>query len=152
MWPKTNQEPTTFCRGGSDYTAAILAGALSVSVPEIWTDVSGMFTANPKTEKELIQLKRLLTKKRWNFHFGAKVLTLPLFSQFLKTYSNIHKNTFAPEDLGTKISEQPQPTTSVVTGISHVDHLALITLEGNGMIGIPGFSKLLKPYQTIKLM
>ena len=74
--------PTTLGRGGSDYTAAILAGALSVSALEIWTDVSGMFTANPKTEKELIQLKRLLTKKRWNFLIlELKYSTLPLFSQ-----------------------------------------------------------------------
>ena len=87
-------------------------------------------------------------------HFGAKVLYPPTIQPALKKRIPIFiKNTFAPEDLGTKISEQPQPTTSVVTGISHVNHLALITLEGNGMIGILVFLKnYSKPYQTIKLM
>ncbi len=137
-------EITTLGRGGSDYTAAIVAAALEVEELQIWTDVSGMFTTNPKVVKQAFPIKRLSYQEAVELsHFGAKVLYPPTVQPVLdKNIPIIIKNTLAPEDEGTSITgESTNGTGLAVKGISNINEIALLTLQGNGMVGIPGFSK-----------
>ena len=137
-------EITTLGRGGSDYTAAIIASAMNASVLQIWTDVSGMFTSNPKIVKNSKPIKKLSYLEAIELsHFGAKVLYPPTVLPVLsKNIPLLIKNTLAPEDEGTLITHvvenrNPNP----IKGISNINSVALLTLQGNGMVGIPGFSK-----------
>lgn len=137
-----NNEATTLGRGGSDYTAAILAAALNASVLEIWTDVSGMFTANPKIVAQAFPIKNISYQEAMELsHFGAKVLYPPTIQPVLqKEIPILIKNTFNSNDDGTLICSK-LTNSNPIKGISHIENMALITLEGSGMIGIPGFSK-----------
>ncbi|MFD1293925.1 bifunctional aspartate kinase/homoserine dehydrogenase I [Lutibacter holmesii] len=140
---KTEQgEVSTLGRGGSDYTAAIIASAVNASVLEIWTDVSGMYTANPKFVREAFPIKNISYQEAMELsHFGAKVLYPPTIQPVLKKEISICiKNTFEPEAEGTLISKKSS-NENPIKGISHIENMALITLEGGGMIGIPGISK-----------
>ena len=130
-------------RGGSDYTAAIIASALNVSELFIWTDVSGMYTANPKIVKNASPIKNISYQEAMELsHFGAKVLYPPTIQPALKTNIPIHiKNTTRPDDFGTIISNEEINNQNAIRGISNVSDVALLTLQGSGMIGIPGFSK-----------
>ena len=134
---------TTLGRGGSDYTAAILAGALDVLELEIWTDVNGMFTANPKIVKQAKPIATISYQEAMELsHFGAKVLYPPTIQPVLKKNIPILiKNTFDPEAEGTYISNQVIASSNPVKGITHIDAITLITLEGSGMIGVSGSSK-----------
>jgi len=134
---------TTLGRGGSDYTAAILAGALNASDLEIWTDVNGMFTANPKIVKQAQPIAFISYQEAMELsHFGAKVLYPPTIQPVLKRNIPILiKNTFEPVAEGTYISNQEMVHNNPVKGISHIDNITLITLEGPGMIGVTGSSK-----------
>ncbi|WP_304143069.1 bifunctional aspartate kinase/homoserine dehydrogenase I [Mesoflavibacter zeaxanthinifaciens] len=139
----TSGEPTTLGRGGSDFTAAIIAAALKVDQLEIWTDVSGMYTTNPKMVKQAFPIDNLSYQEAMELsHFGAKVLYPPTVQPVLDLDIPIHiKNTFDPEAFGTVISRQDNEKNLTVKGISNINDVALLTLEGSGMIGIPGFSK-----------
>tara|TARA_B100001057_G_scaffold141291_1_gene141055 strand:+ start:6805 stop:9252 length:2448 start_codon:yes stop_codon:yes gene_type:complete len=135
---------TTLGRGGSDYSAAIIANSVEADMFEIWTDVSGIYTAHPKIVTQAKPIKKLSYYEAMELsHFGAKVIYPPTLQPIIeKNIPIVVKNTFAPHDLGTlidssKISENPE----TVKGISHIDNVALINLEGSGMIGITGFSK-----------
>lgn len=137
-------EITTLGRGGSDYTAAIIAAALNAKELQIWTDVSGMFTTNPKLVKQASPIKELSYQEAVELsHFGAKVLYPPTVMPVLKKKIPIViKNTMQPHEDGTLISENLEANdNSPVKGISNIDHIALLTLQGNGMVGVPGFSK-----------
>ena len=137
-------EITTLGRGGSDYTAAIIAAVMNASILEIWTDVSGMFTTNPKLIKNAKPIQKLSYLEAIELsHFGAKVLYPPTILPVLsKQIPLLIKNTLAPEDEGTLITHlvknrNPNP----IKGISNINSVALLTLQGNSMVGIPGFSK-----------
>jgi aspartokinase/homoserine dehydrogenase 1 len=134
---------TTLGRGGSDYTAAIIAGALNSNDLEIWTDVNGMFTANPKIVKQAQPIATISYQEAMELsHFGAKVLYPPTIQPVLRKNIPIFiKNTFDPTAEGTLISNNPEAHTNPVKGISHIDNITLITLEGSGMIGVAGSSK-----------
>ena len=137
-------ETTVLGRGGSDYTAAIFAAALEVEILEIWTDVSGMYTANPKLVKQATPIEQISYEEAMELsHFGAKVIYPPTIHPVLRKEIPIHiKNTLKPDDKGTLITKHTSESdTKPVKGISHIDHVTLITLEGSGMVGIPGFSK-----------
>lgn len=137
-------EITTLGRGGSDFTAAIVAAALKVEQLEIWTDVSGMYTANPKLVKQAYPIEALSYQEAMELsHFGAKVLYPPTVQPVLNLNIPIHiKNTSEPETLGTIISQKKvNDKSSPAKGISNINNIALLTLQGSGMIGIPGFSK-----------
>ena len=138
-----NNEPTTLGRGGSDFTAAILAAATNAKSLFIWTDVSGMFTANPSIVKEAKPVAHISYLEAMELsHFGAKVIYPPTIQPILEKNIPIYiKNTFAPKDEGTLITRAVTQRQKAVTGISHIDNIALIALEGSGMVGIPGFSK-----------
>lgn len=136
-------EETTLGRGGSDYTAAIIAGAIGASILEIWTDVSGMYTANPKLVKQAKAVAHISYEEAMELsHFGAKVLYPPTIQPVLaKGIPIAIKNTFAPQDAGTLITKNNNGKGKTVRGISHVAHIALLSLEGPGMVGIAGISK-----------
>ncbi|WP_452222659.1 bifunctional aspartate kinase/homoserine dehydrogenase I [Lacinutrix chionoecetis] len=141
---KSNKgEITTLGRGGSDYTAAIVAAALNVERLEIWTDVSGMYTANPKLVKQAYPIEQISYQEAMELsHFGAKVLYPPTVQPVLDLNIPIHiKNTLKPEDPGTVISNEAHNKSNVATGITNINNIALLTLQGNGMVGVPGFSK-----------
>lgn len=148
-----NGEFTTLGRGGSDYTAAIIAAAVDAIELQIWTDVSGMFTANPKLVKQAKPIGNLSYEEAVELsHFGAKVLYPPTVMPVLKKQIPIViKNTMQPEAIGTTISKEKEVNgqSSPVKGISHIENVALLTLQGNGMVGIPGFSKRL--FETLAL-
>ncbi|WP_298555732.1 bifunctional aspartate kinase/homoserine dehydrogenase I [uncultured Algibacter sp.] len=136
-------EQTTLGRGGSDFTAAIIAAALNVKQLEIWTDVSGMFTTNPKLVKQAYPISKISYQEAMELsHFGAKVLYPPTVQPVLSLGIPIHiKNTLEPDAVGTVISNEDIKSSSPVKGISNINNIALLTLEGSGMVGIPGFSK-----------
>ncbi|MEP3836858.1 MAG: bifunctional aspartate kinase/homoserine dehydrogenase I [Algibacter sp.] len=136
-------EITTLGRGGSDFTAAIIAAALHVDQLEIWTDVSGMFTTNPKLVKQAYPIDKISYQEAMELsHFGAKVLYPPTVQPVLSLEIPIHiKNTLEPDAIGTIISNKETKSNSPVKGISNISNIALLTLEGTGMVGIPGFSK-----------
>lgn len=138
-----NGKSTTLGRGGSDFTAAIMAGALNAEVLEIWTDVSGMYTANPKIVKQAMAIPHISYEEAMELsHFGAKVLYPPTIQPVLsKGISIVIKNTFEPEAAGTLITKNQNEKGKTVRGISHVESIALLSLEGPGMVGIPGISK-----------
>ncbi|MAL58686.1 MAG: bifunctional aspartate kinase/homoserine dehydrogenase I [Flavobacteriaceae bacterium] len=136
-------ETTTLGRGGSDYTAAILAGNIKADVLEIWTDVSGMYTANPKIVQQAFPIEEISYEEAMELsHFGAKVLYPPTIRPVLENGIPIHiKNTFAPHEKGTLVSRTLQRENGPVKGISHLPNIALLTLEGTAILGTPGFSK-----------
>lgn len=138
------QETTTLGRGGSDYSAALIASNTNAEVLEIWTDVSGMYTAHPKIVAQAKPIEKLTYFEAMELsHFGAKVIYPPTLQPIVEKNIPIRiKNTFAPQDKGTLIDHLPAPENGeIVKGISHIDHVVLINLEGSGMIGITGFSK-----------
>jgi aspartokinase/homoserine dehydrogenase 1 len=139
----TDGNNTTLGRGGSDYTAAILASALEAAALEIWTDVNGMFTANPKIVKQAQPIETISYHEAMELsHFGAKVLYPPTIQPILsKNIPILIKNTFEPEATGTYVSNEHQLQSNPIKGISHIDKIALLTLEGSGMIGVSGSSK-----------
>jgi aspartokinase/homoserine dehydrogenase 1 len=139
----SNGITTTLGRGGSDYTAAILAAAVDASVLEIWTDVSGMMTADPRLVLNTRIIRQISYQEAMELsHFGAKVIYPPTIQPVLaKNIPVWIKNTFAPEDNGTSIESESDKSGKSIRGISSINNIALLSLEGSGMVGIPGFSK-----------
>lgn len=139
-------DTTTLGRGGSDYSAALLANYANASVLEIWTDVSGMFTAHPKLVSQAQPIPKLSYHEAMELsHFGAKVIYPPTLQPIIeKEIPILIKNTFEQNAQGTTIDTQGiigGGNGTVVKGVSHIEKVALVSLEGSGMIGIPGFSK-----------
>jgi bifunctional aspartokinase / homoserine dehydrogenase 1 len=139
----SDENTTTLGRGGSDYTAAIIASALDANQLEIWTDVSGMYTANPNIVKQAKPILQISYQEAMELsHFGAKVLYAPTIQPVLnKNIPILIKNTFQPEAIGTYIKNIGSSDQNPVKGISHVDTIALLTLEGTGLVGVSGASK-----------
>ncbi|MGN6436672.1 MAG: bifunctional aspartate kinase/homoserine dehydrogenase I [Agriterribacter sp.] len=138
-----NNETTTLGRGGSDYTAAIIGAALDASFLEIWTDVSGMMTADPRWVSGAKVIPSISYQEAMELsHFGAKVLYPPTIQPVLgKSIPVVIKNTFAPDDAGTVIGKTPSANDNAIRGISSISNIALLSLEGSGMVGVPGFSR-----------
>ncbi len=138
-----NNNTTTLGRGGSDYTAAIFAAAVNASSLEIWTDVTGMMTADPRWVNNAKTIERISYQEAMELsHFGAKVIYPPTIQPVMqKNISTWIKNTFAPGDAGTVIDNISKNEGDIITGISSINAIALLSLEGSGMVGIPGFSK-----------
>jgi len=133
----------TLGRGGSDYSASIIASICVAKKLDIWTDVSGMYTANPRIVKQAISIDSLSYQEAMELsHFGAKVIFPPTIQPVMNRNIPITiKNTFSPNDKGTEISNINNSRFNIVKGISHIQEISLLTLEGSGMIGSPGFSK-----------
>jgi aspartokinase/homoserine dehydrogenase 1 len=134
---------TTLGRGGSDYTGAIYAAALKASVLEIWTDVSGMMTADPRMVQNAKEIPKISYQEAMELsHFGAKIIYPPTIQPVM--YENISvriKNTFEPAHPGTLIENESPKDDNFIRGISSIKDICLLSLEGAGMVGIPGFSK-----------
>jgi bifunctional aspartokinase / homoserine dehydrogenase 1 len=133
---------TTLGRGGSDYTAAIIAACTDAESLEIWTDVSGMMTADPRLVSNAKAIPYISYKEAMELsHFGAKVIYPPTIQPVMKKGIPVWiKNTFSPEDNGTLIESSVSENKNTVRGISSMGKMALLSLEGSGMVGIPGFS------------
>ncbi len=132
---------TTLGRGGSDYTAALIAGALEAETLEIWTDVDGVLTSNPRVVKNAYTIPSLSYDEAMELsHFGAKVIYPPTIQPALSKSIPIYiKNTFNPEFSGTLISrEKSEDNGKKITGVTAISNIALMTLEGSGLMGMPG--------------
>jgi bifunctional aspartokinase / homoserine dehydrogenase 1 len=152
-------ETTTLGRGGSDYTAAIVAAALTAEEIEIWTDVDGIMTADPRKVKRAFTLPTVSYIEAMEMsHFGAKVIYPPtLQPAFSKKIPIRIRNTFNREHEGTLISEKTDGSGFLIKGISSIDNIALITLQGSGLVGVAGvaarlFGALAKHYINIILI
>jgi len=136
-------ETTTLGRGGSDYTAAIIAAALNADRLEIWTDVDGFMTADPRKVKKAFAIESLSYAEAMELsHFGAEVIYTPTIQPVYKKNIEVSVyNTFNPSAKGTTITKQSVNTgSSMIKGISSIDDIALITLQGPGMVGVKGIS------------
>jgi aspartokinase/homoserine dehydrogenase 1 len=138
------QVTTTLGRGGSDYTAALVAASLDADVLEIWTDVSGMMTADPRWVSHARVIDRISYQEAMELsHFGAKVVYPPTIQPVMDAGIPVWiKNTFSPKDRGTLIEhEVREEQKEAVRGISSINDMALLSLEGTGMVGVPGVAK-----------
>ena len=133
---------TTLGRGGSDYTASLLAAGLRAEQVEIWTDVDGVLTADPRRVKRAFTIPRLTYAEAMEMsHFGAKVIYPPTLQPALQLDIPIYiKNTFNPDFVGTYISSKSDPDSRTVKGISSINNVALLTLAGSGLFGVPGIA------------
>lgn len=139
-----NNDITNLGRGGSDYTAAIIAAAMNASVLEIWTDVDGFMTADPKIINSAYVIEELsFTEAIELSNFGAKVIYPPtIFPVYHKNIPIRVKNTFHPETEGTLIKNiEPSRNGKIIKGISSINDTALITIQGLGMVGVIGVNK-----------
>jgi aspartokinase/homoserine dehydrogenase 1 len=139
----TNGITTTLGRGGSDFSAAIIAAAMDAALLEIWTDVSGMMTADPRLVSNAKIIPNISYQEAMELsHFGAKVIYPPTIQPVMNKGIPIRiKNTFSPDDYGTLIERKATENKNSVSGISSIGKIALLSLEGTGMVGVPGISK-----------
>ncbi len=136
-------ETTSLGRGGSDYTAAIIAAALNAESLEIWTDVNGFMTADPKKVEKAYTIENLTYSEAMELsHFGAKVIYTPTLRPVYKeNIPVIVRNTLNPGSKGTVISQKSTDNSrSAIKGISSIDHIDLVTLQGPAMVGVTGTS------------
>ena len=134
--------PTTLGRGGSDYSAAILGACLDASEVQIWTDVDGILTADPRVVPQARTLPELSYGEAAELsYFGAKVLhpktILPAIEQGIALRV---LNTFNPTHPGTRVVKDARPTDGTVKAVSAIKGLCMIAVEGRGMIGVPGIA------------
>jgi aspartokinase/homoserine dehydrogenase 1 len=131
---------TNLGRGGSDYTASIIAAALDASILEIWTDVDGFMTADPKIISNTYVINELSYIEAMELsNFGAKVIYPPtIFPAYHKSIPILIKNTFNPASQGTYISKENKNGGKSIKGISSISDTCLITIQGLGMVGIIG--------------
>jgi aspartokinase/homoserine dehydrogenase 1 len=133
---------TTLGRGGSDYTASIWGSALNAEEIQIWTDVNGMLTADPRIVEKAFSLKELsYTEAMELSYFGAKVIYPPTMTPaFLKKIPIVIKNTFEPEFEGSYIRHDVAASKLPIKGISSINEVTILNLSGGGMVGKSGFS------------
>jgi len=133
---------TTLGRGGSDYTAAVFGAALNASEIQIWTDVNGMMTADPRMVKKAFSLPELTYTEAMELsYFGAKVIYPPtMIPAFIKRIPIVIKNTFDTHFEGTIVQHHCKPSSLPIKGISSINEISIINVEGSGMVGKSGFS------------
>lgn len=133
---------TTLGRGGSDYTAALIAAGLDAGSLEIWTDVDGVLTADPRRVKKAFSIPEMTYAEAMEMsHFGAKVIYPPTIQPVLaKKIPMWIKNTFNPSHPGTLVSDKEDDSRTPVKGISSIGNIALLTLQGSGLFGVPGIA------------
>ena len=137
---KNTSRVTNLGRGGSDYTAAVIAAVLEASILEIWTDVDGFMTADPKVISTAYAIEELSYVEAMELcNFGAKVVYPPtIYPAFHENIPILIKNTFNPEAQGTIIRERLSDNSKPIKGISSINDTALITVQGLGMVGVIG--------------
>ena len=135
-------EIITLGRGGSDYSAALYAAGLQASSLEIWTDVDGIFTADPRMVSNSYPIEHLSFQEAMELsHFGAKVIYPPTMHPVLSKNIPVNvRNTFNPEHNGTIISFNPTKSEKLIKGLSSIPDISLISLSGSGMVGVTGTS------------
>lgn len=133
---------TTLGRSGSDYTASIIGAALDSEEIWIWTDVDGVMTADPRAVKEATVLPEITYREAAEMsYFGARVIHPKTMMPAIENNIPIRiKNTFNPASPGTLISAKANRTEKVVKNVTSIDGLSLVSIEGNGMVGVPGIS------------
>lgn len=136
-------ETTNLGRGGSDYTAAIIAAALDASVLEIWTDVNGFMSADPRVIPSAYTIPELTYNEASELcNFGAKVIYPPtIYPVCLKNIPILIKNTFNPSDAGSVIQLNTQADQHVIKGISQIKNVSLLTVSGLSMVGVVGVNR-----------
>ena len=136
-------EITNLGRGGSDYTAAIIAATLDARVLEIWTDVSGFMTADPRVINTAYPIDSLSYVEATELcNFGAKVVYPPtIYPVCVKNIPILIKNTFHPEDKGTIITANSDKSSRAIKGISSINNTSLITVSGLSMVGVIGVNQ-----------
>ena len=136
-------EITNLGRGGSDYTASILAATLGAEVLEIWTDVNGFMTADPRLIPNAYTIKSLSYVEASELcHFGAKVVYPPtIYPACAKNIPIRILNTFSPDNAGTIIQAKPEDSKRYVRGLSSIRDVALITVSGLSMVGVIGVNQ-----------
>ncbi len=135
-------ETTTLGRGGSDYTASLVGAALDAEEVQIWTDVSGVYSADPRIAPNAMRIDQLSYIEAMEMaHFGAKVIYAPTMQPVRDVHIPLRiKNTFAPNDVGTVVTSLPSAGTSPVRAVTAMKDMALLRLEGSGLAGVPGTS------------
>lgn len=138
----SNNEITTLGRGGSDYTASIFGAALNAETIEIWTDVDGILTADPRKVRKAYPLKSVSYEEAMELsHFGAKVIYPPTMLPALqKKIKIVIKNAFNPEFNGTEIVAHNLNDPFTIKGISSIDDVSIVRVQGGGMIGVTGIA------------
>ncbi len=133
---------TTLGRGGSDYTAALLGAALDAEAIEIWTDVDGVMSADPRIVSGAVPLPNLSYAELMELsHFGAKVVFPPtIHPARSRGIPLVIKNTLNPEAPGTWIRDTATAGEHAIRGISSINRVSLMRLEGDGMVGVPGIA------------
>jgi aspartokinase/homoserine dehydrogenase 1 len=136
-------QTTTIGRNGSDYSAAIVGAAVGASVIEIWTDVDGVLSADPRVVPAAFVLPQMTYEEAMELsYFGAKVLhSATIAPAVAKRIPILIKNTFNPDAPGTLISRKAEDDGKLAKGITSVADLALLTLRGPGMVGVPGVAE-----------
>ncbi len=139
---KNTGEVTNLGRGGSDYTAAIIAAALEADCLEIWTDVDGFMTADPRVISSAYTINELSYVEATELcNFGAKVVYPPtIYPVCHKNIPILIKNTFNPDGAGTIISSETKDGQKAIKGISSINDTSLITVQGLGMVGVIGIN------------
>ena len=140
---RDSHETTNLGRGGSDYTASIIAAVLNAEVLEIWTDVDGFMTADPKVIKSAYTINELSYVEAMELcNFGAKVIYPPtIYPVCVKNIPIKVKNTFNPEHPGTLIKETIEDDNKPIKGISSIKGTSLITVTGLSMVGVIGVNR-----------
>ena len=140
---RDTNETTNLGRGGSDYTAAIIAAALDAEVLEIWTDVDGFMTADPRVIKTAYTINELSYVEAMELcNFGAKVVYPPtIYPVCVKNIPIRVKNTFNPEHPGTLIKQKIENDSKPIKGISSISGTTLITVTGLSMVGVIGVNR-----------
>jgi bifunctional aspartokinase / homoserine dehydrogenase 1 len=136
-------ETTTLGRGGSDYTAAIIASVLNASILEIWSDVDGFMTADPRKVSKAYAIHSMTYAEAIELsHFGAKVIYTPTIQPvYKKNIPILIKNTFKPSAKGTTINSiDSADQQALIKGISSIDEISLVSIQGAGMVGVTGIS------------
>lgn len=150
----SDNETSTLGRGGSDYTAAVLANVLGASQLEIWTDVNGLMTADPRLVPSAHLLEHVSYEEALELsHFGAKVLYPPSIQPALDAEIPIWvKNTFDADGPSTLVTKEWDDDKQAICGISSIQDIALLNLSGASMVGIPSFSfRLFKALSEAKI-
>ena len=137
-----NDHTTTLGRGGSDLTATIFGAALAASEVEIWTDVDGIMTADPRKVPEAFSISELTYEEAMELsHFGAKVIYPPTMQPALDNGIPIRvRNSFHPAFPGTIIKRELSRTAAAITAVTSIEHIALLQVKGSGLIGVAGVS------------
>ncbi len=137
-----NNVTTTLGRGGSDYTASVFGAALDVEEIDIWTDVNGVMTADPRKVKDAYSMSAISYVEAMEMsHFGAKVIYPPTLQPAIDKAIPLRiKNTFNPSFEGTEINKEGAPGRYPVKGISSIESLTLINVSGSGLAGVPGIA------------